>query len=71
VSKLVSELVSQFVRRLLQESHCELLLLEVVCRGTGIIREPEGSGTSAVASRYQATASKNVAVNTSLSVTVI
>jgi hypothetical protein len=48
------ELVGELIREL-QLSLCELLLLEAVSRGTGIVREPRERGTSAVGSLYQAT----------------
>jgi hypothetical protein len=38
--------------------------------GTGILREPRGTGTSAVGSRYRATASEDVTVDTGVCVTV-
>jgi hypothetical protein len=47
------EMVGELVKDL-QFSICELLLLEVGSRGTGIFREPRVSGKSTVESRYQA-----------------
>jgi hypothetical protein len=46
------------------------LLLETGRRGTGMVREPTGKGTSAVGNRYQATASEDVTVDTSVCVTM-
>jgi hypothetical protein len=51
-----SWLVSESVRGLLRLNPCELLLLEAGSWGTGILRKPRIRGTSAVGSRYQATA---------------
>jgi hypothetical protein len=57
-----SELVgSQLIIGLLQFSRCELLWLEADGWGTGIVREPRVRGTSAVGSRYQATAREDTA----------
>jgi hypothetical protein len=43
-----SELVGWWVRGLLQFGRCELLLSEAGSWGTGAVREPRGSGTTAV-----------------------
>jgi hypothetical protein len=51
--------VREWVRGLLRFSPCELLLLEAGSWGTGIVREPRGRGTSAVGSRYRASAKED------------
>jgi hypothetical protein len=60
-----SELVGEWVRRQLRFSRCELLLLEAGSWGPERVREPRGRGTFAFGSRYRATASKDVIVDTS------
>jgi hypothetical protein len=49
----------------LRLSHFEPLLLAACSEGTGIAREPRGREMSAVGSRYRATVSKDVTVDTS------
>jgi hypothetical protein len=49
------------VRGLLRFSPCEPVLLEAGSCGTRIVREPRLRGTSAIESRYQATAGENTA----------
>jgi hypothetical protein len=55
-SWLVSELVWE-----LQFICCDLLLLQDVSWGKGIVRGPRVGGTSSVGSRYRATAGENKA----------
>jgi hypothetical protein len=54
----------------MRHSRCELLLLEACSCGTGIVLESRGRGMFSVGSRYQATASKDVTVDTCVCVTV-
>jgi hypothetical protein len=56
-----SELVGEWVRRLLQFSPCEVVLLEARSWGTGIVRETKVRGTSAVETRYQTTTGEDIA----------
>jgi hypothetical protein len=51
LSEVKSELVGEFVGGLLRFSPCELLLLEAVSCGGGIVREPRAMGMSTVGSR--------------------
>jgi hypothetical protein len=55
----------------LRFSSCELLLLEAGGWGTGIVREPQGKGTSAVGSRYQTTTGEDTADSENLVRTVV
>jgi hypothetical protein len=64
------ELVSQQVRGPLRFSRCELFMWKVGSWGRWTIREPRGRGTLAVGSRYQATTSVDVTVETNVCVCV-
>jgi hypothetical protein len=69
-SRLVSDWVSQSVRELLRFRRCDLLLWEAGSWGRGQFGSPEVKGTSAVRSRYRATASEDVTLDTSVCVCV-
>jgi hypothetical protein len=51
-------LASEWIRGLLRFNACELSLLEAGSWGTGTVQKPRARWTSAVGSRYQATAMK-------------
>jgi hypothetical protein len=54
------------IRELLRFSRCELLLLQAGSWGMGTVRELRTKGTSAIGNCYQATASEEVTVNSSV-----